>query len=140
MLVALAIPMAVAGLYFGVAIPIAGNAEVLVIALAGGLFLFAIVRGFVAIRQRRRDAHRVWMTRAFALGLGIATVRLAALVLDPVMTAMGFAAETTFVTTLWVGWMTTVAGAEWWLRRPAAHLPSTEKTSSTFPRIPPHWA
>lgn len=48
-----------------------GRAESFVIGLAGVVFVFAILRGFVAIWRRDREAHRVWMTRAFAIGLRI---------------------------------------------------------------------
>ncbi|MEX2179597.1 MAG: DUF2306 domain-containing protein [Gemmatimonadaceae bacterium] len=97
----------------------AGPAETFVIALVGVLFLYAIIRGFVAIRQRDRETHRVWMTRAFAIGLGITTVRIAAAVLDPIMTPMGYSAATTFVVSLWVGWGLTLLGTEWFLVRTA---------------------
>jgi uncharacterized membrane protein len=117
LLVTAGIVMALPGMYFGVVIPFAGRTESAVIAVVGGLFLISLVRGLVSIRRRQLDAHREWMTRAFALALGITSVRLSAAVLDPVMTMMGFTAETTFAVALWTGWGVTLVCAEWWLRR-----------------------
>jgi uncharacterized membrane protein len=47
-----------------------------IIGLFGGLFLVAIVTGFLHIRAGRVASHREWMIRAFAIGLSIATMRL----------------------------------------------------------------
>jgi hypothetical protein len=114
-LLVLAVVMVGAGMYFGLLMPFAGWGERFVIAVVGGLFLFALARGYLAIRARDRETHRAWMMRAFALALGVTTVRLAAAVLDPVMTPMGVAPATLFVLTLWIGWGTTLIATEWWL-------------------------
>jgi hypothetical protein len=47
-----------------------------IIGLLGGLFLFALVKGFLHVRAGRVALHREWMIRAFAVGLSIATMRL----------------------------------------------------------------
>jgi hypothetical protein len=116
-LVSVGIVMALAGMYFGLAMPIGGRSEAFVIGLVGMVFLFAIVRGLVAIRQRDRETHRIWMTRAFGIGLGITTVRLVAGPLDVIMTPMGYTTPTIFVVSLWAGWGLTALGTEWWLSR-----------------------
>ena len=54
---------------------IGGATERAATALFGVLFLIALVRAFVCIRQRRVALHREWMIRAFSLGLAVATVR-----------------------------------------------------------------
>lgn len=126
-LVATGIVMALAGMYFGLLMPFSGPPEALVISLVGALYLFAIVRGFVAIRQRDRETHRRWMTRAYGIGLGIVVVRLIGLPADVLMTPRGFPIATTFVVTLWAGWGLTMLGVEWWLwrtRREARVAPS----------------
>jgi hypothetical protein len=116
-LVIVGIVMALAGMYFGLAMPIGGRAEAFVIGLVGVLFLFAIVRGFIAIRRRDRETHRIWMMRAFGIGLGITTVRIVAGPLDVIMTPLGYSTPTIFVVSLWAGWGLTALGTEWWLSR-----------------------
>ena len=122
-LVVTGVVMALAGMYFGVVMPLAGRAEAFVVALFGALFLFALLRGFVAIRRRERETHRVWMTRAFAIGLGITTVRLVAFPLDVIMTPRGYTTATIFVVSLWMGWGLTMLAAEWWLYRTQRLVP-----------------
>jgi uncharacterized membrane protein YozB (DUF420 family) len=122
-LVVIGIVMALAGMYFGVVMPVGGRGEAFVVALFGVLFLFALVRGFVAIRKRDRETHRVWMTRAFGIGLGITTVRLVAGPLDLIMTPMGYTTPTIFVVSLWVGWGLTTLGTEYWLYRTQRLVP-----------------
>ena len=119
-LVVTGIAMALAGMYFGLLMPFSGLPEAYVIALIGTLYIFALVRGFVAIRQKDRDTHPRWMTRAFALGLGIVVVRLVSVPLELALTVMGIGVAMRFVVTLWVGWGLSILGAEWWLRRTAA--------------------
>jgi uncharacterized membrane protein len=122
-LLIIGVVMALAGMYFGVVMPIGGRGEAFVIGVVGVLFLFALVRGFVAIRRRDRATHRVWMTRAFGIGLGITTVRIVAGPLDVIMTPMGYTTATIFVTALWLGWGLTTLGTEWWLFR-TRHVPT----------------
>jgi Predicted membrane protein (DUF2306) len=60
----------------GLVIPFSGWAERVIIGLFGGLFLFALGKGFVHVRAGRVALHREWMIRAFAIALAIATMRL----------------------------------------------------------------
>jgi uncharacterized membrane protein len=107
--------MAVSGLYFGLFIPYAGAAERIVVGTFGALFLAALSIAFVAIRHGEVARHRRWMIRAFAIALGIATVRVAAAALDLTLAPAGVATETIFVLSLWIGWGTTLGAAELWL-------------------------
>lgn len=104
------------GLDFGLRLPYAGTPEALAIALFGGLFLLAIVRGFVAIRRRDPARHREWMIRAFAVALGISTVRLLGGIFDLALAPAGVGPSAIFVLALWTGWLSTVAAAELWIR------------------------
>jgi hypothetical protein len=63
-------------LFVGLVIPFSGWAESVLITLFGGLFLFALGKGFVHVRAGRVALHREWMVRAFAIALAIATQRL----------------------------------------------------------------
>ncbi|MEX2272862.1 MAG: DUF2306 domain-containing protein [Vicinamibacterales bacterium] len=117
----------IAGMYFGVLMPFAGVPEAIVIGLVGTFFLFAISTAFMAIRRRDVARHRAWMIRAFAVAMGISTVRLVSIPLDLAMTSRGFSTRTIFVLSLWLGWILTAAGAEVWLaytRRTAKLAPA----------------
>ncbi len=52
-----------AGLYFGTVIPYGGPGEAVAIAIFGGVFLFSVSQGYLAIRRRQVARHREWMTR-----------------------------------------------------------------------------
>ena len=81
----------------------------------GALFLVAIIRAFVAIRQRDAPRHREWMIRAFAVAIGVSTVRVVALVL---VAFTGFSEfQKVFGLTFWLGWILTLGAAELWIRR-----------------------
>ncbi len=108
---------AIAGLYFGLLMPYAGAWEASAIALFGGLFLVAIGKGVVAIRRGNVIAHREWMIRAFAVAIGISTVRIVAAILDLTLTPAGFTPARIFVLSIWIGLSMTVIAAELWLAR-----------------------
>jgi len=75
-LVAVGLVVGATALFIGFVIPFSGWAERVIIGIFGGMFLFALVKGFVHIRAGRVALHREWMIRAFAIGLSIATMRL----------------------------------------------------------------
>ncbi len=119
---------AVTGLYFGVLIPAAGLPERIIITLVGTLFVTALINAVVAIRRRDAARHQRWMTRAFAVAVGIASVRLVALIADAVLTPRGWPLENVFVLSLALGWGITISAAELWIvraTRPAAALPAS---------------
>jgi len=76
MLVTVGMVVGVTALFMGFVIPFSGWGERVIIGLFGGLFLVAIVKGFLHVRAGRVALHREWMIRAFAIGLSIATMRL----------------------------------------------------------------
>jgi len=75
-LVAVGLVVGATALFLGLVIPFSGWAERVLIGLFGGLFLFALGKGFLHIRAGRVALHREWMVRAFAIALAIATQRL----------------------------------------------------------------
>lgn len=99
------------------------GAESSATAVFGSWFLVALVRAFVAIRSGRVAEHRRWMVRAFAVGLGIATIRLWVGVFTGIqlgLLGMGdetMPARSTFGIAFWLGLGMHVAFGEWWLRR-----------------------
>jgi hypothetical protein len=62
------------------------------------------------------------MVRAFAIALGISTIRVVGLVLDVIIAPYGPDIRQAFVVALWVGWLLSVGAAELWLQsRDAVH-------------------
>ena len=82
-------------------------------------FLFAtLLIAFTVLGVRRARAgdierHREWMIRGFAVGLGIATIRVigVALTLGTNLPTRSFVAPT-----FWAGWCSTLLAAEVWIR------------------------
>jgi uncharacterized membrane protein len=103
----------ISGLWIGLVLPYAGN-ERLPIALFGVLFLLAPLKGIRAIRRGDVAHHREWMIRLFAVGIGIAVVRVVAMpmitILRPerIQDIMGLS--------FWTGWSLSVIVAELWIR------------------------
>jgi uncharacterized membrane protein len=81
----------------------------------GTAMLTAIVLGFVAIRRRDIRAHRAWMTRGYAIGMGAGTQ-----VVTTVPWILAAGTPSTFVRAMLMlaGWLINVAVAEWIIRRP----------------------
>lgn len=107
---------AVAGLVFGLRMPYGGPGEMAAVALFGGLFVMALGRGVVAIRRHEVARHREWMIRAFAIALGISTVRVISAVFDLGLTPLGLRPQALFVLSLWVGWSVSLGAGEVWIR------------------------
>lgn len=121
-LLLVAFPMVLTGMYFGILLPYGGPGEVVLIALVGTLFLVGASQAFVAIRRRQVARHREWMIRVFAIAISISTVRVAAAAGDLLLTPAGIRPPAIFVISLWIGWGLTLAAAELWIRytRPLA--------------------
>jgi hypothetical protein len=85
---------------------------------ASGLAVF-IVLGFRAIRDRRLPAHRAWMIRAFALGLGAAT-QVFILGFGEQLLGKG---ELSVALLNGAGWAINLAVAEWAIRRKPRRVP-----------------
>jgi uncharacterized membrane protein len=78
----------------------------------GVLFLFALLRAFWCVRNKKIALHREWMVRAFAIGLGIGTQRLFLFVLIP---TTGQGLEAVFGSGLWLGFSINLLIAEVWI-------------------------
>jgi uncharacterized membrane protein len=112
-IVTIALPVGLSGLYFGLLMPFAGVVEASAIVLFGGLFFFSLIRAFIAIRQRDVARHREWMMRMFAVAIGVSSVRIAGTILF-VLTRQG--PEVWFGASVWIGFLATLALCEVWLR------------------------
>lgn len=118
--VALALVTALSALFFGLLMPYAGALESIPITLFSLVLLVALFRAVTAIRAGRVHAHREWMVRAFAVLVAISTVRFVAIPVDLFTTPLGMGPRAQFVLAVWMGWLTTLGVAEWWIRRTRA--------------------
>ncbi|WP_448608939.1 DUF2306 domain-containing protein [Geodermatophilus sp. URMC 60] len=85
------------------------------IRLAFGVAMVAcLVLGVAAVRRRDIPAHRAWMARAYAIGLGAGTQVLTHL---PWALLVGQPSGTARVLLMLAGWVVNLAVAEWALRR-----------------------
>jgi uncharacterized membrane protein len=75
-LLSLGVTSGVFALAFGVPLSYGGPWQSLAAAVFGSWFVITLLLAFRAIRARRVRAHRRWMIRAFATGLGVGTIRL----------------------------------------------------------------
>lgn len=116
LLIAGGIVFTLTGLYFGLLMPYGGFGEVSAIVVFASLFLLALGQGFVAIRRGQVARHREWMIRAFAIAVGVGTVRVVAGILDLALTPAGLAPTSLFALSLWTGWTVSLVAAETWVR------------------------
>jgi uncharacterized membrane protein len=110
-------------LFIGISHPFGGWAEGAATVVFGLWLLACLAVAFAAVRRRDIAEHRRWMIRAFAVGIGIATIRLWAgvfIALQHVMTSEppNGPVASTFGLAFWLGLSVNVAVGEWWLRRP----------------------
>lgn len=117
----ISVPLCVSGLWFGLRMPFGGAVESSAIVLFGALFLYALARGFIAVQKGDIVRHRKWMIRAWAVALGVSMQRMAGVVLL-VLTRTG--PDTWFGPSIWIGFATTVALGEYWIRRTRAVSPA----------------
>jgi uncharacterized membrane protein len=85
--------------------------------LVGSTMAAAIVLGFAAIRRRDIAAHRAWMIRAYALGLGAGTQAFT----EGIGEALFGTTDLSKAISLGSAWVINAVVAEWVIRRPAAH-------------------
>ncbi len=100
------------GLGFGIFLSFGGGGQALASAVFGSWFVASLVLAYRAIRSGRVDQHRRWMIRAFAVGLGVGTIRL----WIGLLIALGVPEQAAFAPGFWLGFGMHVAAAELWLR------------------------
>lgn len=109
-------------LLVGLTHPFDGVVEASATAVFGAWFLAALVIAFVAARRRDIATHRRWMIRAFAAGIGIASIRFWVGILGAAQKAITGAdgsppLQGSYGLAFWLGFASTVLVGEWWLRR-----------------------
>ena len=84
----------------------------------------SIVLGFAAIRRREIPAHRAWMLRAYALGLGAGTQAFT----EGIGEALLGTTDLSKAVSLGSAWVINAVVAEWVIRRPSARRTSRART------------
>ncbi|HAS41556.1 MAG TPA: hypothetical protein DCS93_13830 [Microscillaceae bacterium] len=105
------ITAAVSGMLFAVLVPFAGFLEVFPIFTFAFFMLYATYRAYVHIRRGEVMAHREWIARSYAVGLGIATIRVMVLVIN-YLTAFKLDQPQVVMVSLWGGWVLTLGAVE----------------------------
>jgi hypothetical protein len=80
----------------------------------GAIFLFSLVKAIRHIRRKDSARHREWMIRAFALAMGVATIRVA---VGLFMAFSSYSLEEVFGTSFWLGFGVNLLVAEVWINK-----------------------
>jgi uncharacterized membrane protein len=88
----------------------------------------SIVLGFTAIRRRDITAHRAWMIRAYALGVGAGTQAFT----QGTGEAVFGTGELSTALSIGSGWVINAAVAEWVIRRPAVRRAGRVRTRTAL--------
>lgn len=96
----------------------------------GSAMVLTIVLGFIEIRQGNVAAHRAWMMRAYAIGLGAGTQVLTQMAGEIIA---GPPTEFSRALLIGAGWVINLAVAEWVIRR--RRRPQARRTSAVLPKI-----
>jgi uncharacterized membrane protein len=95
---------------------IGGRLESAATFVFGAFFLLAFGRAFVAIRARRVAEHRRWAIRAYAVGLGVGTVRPIVGVFFATSRLTHLTPDQFFGVAFWLGFSISLLAAEMWIR------------------------
>jgi uncharacterized membrane protein len=116
-LLSLALLSGVFAIAFGVPFAFGGPWEAAATFVFGVWFLACLVLAFRAIRRDEVARHRRWMIRAFAIGVGVGTIRI----WIGLFQATGLLSfQDSFPVAFWISFALHVAAGEWWLRRTPA--------------------
>jgi uncharacterized membrane protein len=118
---ALSVAAGLSGAYMSLAFPFE-RAEAAPSIVFGGIMVLCAVQAYLYIRRGDVVGHREWVTRCFAVGLGIGTIRLIAV---GVLNTTHLTTREIIGPSFWVGWTVTLLGAEALIRarRPAKLAP-----------------
>jgi uncharacterized membrane protein len=103
---------------------IGGANETAATILFAALFLFSLVKAFLAIRQGKVALHREWMIRMFAIGLAVATVRPIVGVFFATRSITRLTPHDFFGIAFWLGFTIHLIAAEIWINYTRPELAS----------------
>jgi uncharacterized membrane protein len=113
LLVPLGIAGGLFGIIFGILYSFGGFAEASAAVVFGIWFVFCLAYAYTHIRSGDTVSHRRWMIRAFAIGLGVGTIRI----WIGLFQGFGLLDEvTSFGVAFWVAFTMHLIAAELWLR------------------------
>ncbi|MGI9084211.1 MAG: DUF2306 domain-containing protein [Aeromicrobium sp.] len=121
-----ALVSAVFALLFGILFAWGGTLESMATVVFGTWFITCLLLAFRAIKSDNVPQHRRWMIRAFAVAIGIGTIRIWIGVFEAIGQSMSGGTTTAspdptmFGVAFWLGFSMHVAFGEWWLRRTPA--------------------
>jgi uncharacterized membrane protein len=107
---------AVSGVFaigFGARYAFGGTGEASAALVFGSWFLLCLLLAYIAIRRGRVRRHRRWMIRAYAIAIGVGTIRLWVFLLSA-SGLMEF--QPSFGVAFWLALGMHAVAAEWWLR------------------------
>ncbi len=113
--VASGVTIGVTALVMSPRMAIGGANETAATMLFAILFLFALCRAFLAIRQGKVAIHREWMIRAFAIGLAVAFVRPIVGVFFATSRITHLTPHDFFGIAFWLGFTIQAIAAEIWI-------------------------
>ena len=117
-LVIIGVFVGLSAVFIAIVIPFSGWIESVINGFFGVLFLVALVKSFLMVRSKNIDLHREWMIRAFAIGLGIATMRL---IFIPALIIAGSTSHQTTaslsIIAFTIAFISHVGVAEFWIRK-----------------------
>jgi uncharacterized membrane protein len=106
---------------------IGGANETAATMLFASIFLLALVRAFLYIRQGNVALHREWMIRAFAIGLAVTTVRPIVGVFFATSGITHLTPHDFFGTSFWLGFTIQLIAAEIWINYTRAGIAVPER-------------
>jgi hypothetical protein len=103
----------IAALIMGLSFPVWGMGwNQIITTVAAAFMVFAFIKAFTHIRKREIPAHRRWMMRGFAIGMGVALFRV---FLDDVLQPMGLSFDDSWNIVLATCFPVSLGAAEFWI-------------------------
>jgi hypothetical protein len=99
---------------------IGGPVQAAATAIFSTYFLSSLIKAFRHIRRREIAKHRLWMIRAFSIGIAVATIRPIIGIFFATSRLTGLTPREFFGLAFWIGFALHLVLTEWWLRRTAA--------------------
>lgn len=104
---------ALTAIILGTIIPYGGIWEQLATYIFGAGIIYSLYRAYRHVRNKEIDAHRRWVIRVFAIGLGISMIRLHIFLLT---FFMNYTQLEVFPLTFWTGFTSSWLIGEWWIK------------------------
>jgi len=102
------------GVLLSLIVSFGGSPEAIPAVVFATAAVVCAIRAYLFARARRFREHREWMIRTFAFGLGVSVIRLWFWAF--VFMAPGMPHTISLVAAFWLGWISSLLGAEYWIR------------------------